>query len=219
MSARRARDKWAAKQWFRVLAPSTFGFAEIGLIPANDPDSLIGRTVEISFYDISKDITQLQIKLKFQIVDVEGDTAYTQLKLYELTRDYIRSIVRRGTSRIDAIKDIETKDGVRLRVMTMAVTQNRVKTSQKKAIRKIMFEIIDEKAKDLTFDEFIQQSVLGNIAAEIEVRAKKIYPLKKAEVRKIKVLTPTYEIPLKKPQSRVKEEKQEKQEEASAQAV
>jgi len=199
MSARRARDKWAAKQWFRVLAPSTFGFAEIGLIPANDPDSLIGRTVEISFYDISKDITQLQIKLKFQIVEVDGDTAYTQLKLYELTRDYIRSIVRRGTSRIDAIKDIETKDGVRLRVMTMAVTQNRVKTSQKKAIRKIMFEIIDEKAKELSFDEFIQQSVLGNIAAEIEVRAKKIYPLKKAEVRKIKVLTPTYEIPLKKP--------------------
>jgi len=212
MSARRARDKWAAKQWFRVLAPSTFGFAEIGIIPANEPDALIGRTVEISFYDISKDITQLQIKLKFQIVDVDGDTAYTQLKQYELTRDYIRSIVRRGTSRIDAIKDVETKDGIKLRVMTMAVTQNRVKTSQKRAIRKIMFEIIDEKAKELSFDEFIQQSVLGNIAAEIEVRAKKIYPLKKAEVRKIKVLTPVYEIPLKKPtKTKTKESAREKE--------
>lgn len=200
MSVRRARDKWVAKKWFRVLAPSTFGFAEIGLIPADDEDSLIGRTVEISFYDISKDITQLQIKLKFQIVSVEGDTAYTQLKLYELTRDYIRSIVRRGTSKIDAIRDVVTKDGVKLRVMAMAVTQSRVKTSQQRAIRKIMFGIIDEKAKELTFDEFIQQSVLGNIATEIEMRAKKIYPLKKAEVRKIKVLTPTFEIPLKKPE-------------------
>ena len=198
--SRAARDKWTLKRWFTVLASSAFGFAELGLIPANDEKSIIGRTMEVSFYDITKDISQLPIKLKFQIVKADGDTAYTQFKGFELTRDYIRSIVRRGTSRVDAIKDITTKDGVRLRVMTMAVTQNRVKTSQMKAIRKIMFEIIDEKAKALNFDEFIQESVLGRIATEIQARAKKIYPIKKAEVRKIKVLTPTYEIPLKTPE-------------------
>ncbi len=200
MSSRgRVRDKWAQKKWFTVLAPSAFGYAEIGMIPANDEESIIGRTVEISFYDISKDISQLQIKLKFQIVRVEDSVVYTQLKLYELTRDYIRSLVRRGTSRVDAIKDVITRDGVRLRVMAMAVTKNRVKTSQRKAIRKIMFELVERRASELTFDEFIQQVVLGNLATEIEIRAKKIYPLKKAEIRKIKVLTPTYEIPLKLP--------------------
>lgn len=197
--SRAARDKWMMKKWFTVLASSAFGFAELGVVPANDEKSMIGRTIEVSFYDITKDISQLPIKLKFQVVKVDGDVAYTQFKGFELTNDYIRSLVRRGTSRIDAIRDVVTKDGVRLRVMAMAVTQNRVKTSQKKAIRKIMFEIIDEKAKELTFDEFIQEAVLGRIAAEIEARARKIYPLKKAEVRKIKVLTPTFEIPLKTP--------------------
>ncbi len=198
-SSRAARDKWMMKKWFTVLASSAFGFAELGVVPANDEKSMIGRTIEVSFYDITKDISQLPIKLKFQVVKVDGDVAYTQFKGFELTNDYIRSLVRRGTSRIDAIRDVVTKDGVRLRVMAMAVTQNRVKTSQKRAIRKIMFEIIDEKAKELTFDEFIQEAVLGRIAAEIEARARKIYPLKKAEVRKIKVLTPTFEIPLKTP--------------------
>ena len=197
--SRAARDKWMMKKWFTVLASSAFGFAELGVVPANDEKSMIGRTIEVSFYDITKDISQLPIKLKFQVVKVDGDVAYTQFKGFELTNDYIRSLVRRGTSRIDAIRDVVTKDGVRLRVMAMAVTQNRVKTSQKRAIRKIMFEIIDEKAKELTFDEFIQEAVLGRIAAEIEARARKIYPLKKAEVRKIKVLTPTFEIPLKTP--------------------
>ncbi|HDI31718.1 MAG TPA: 30S ribosomal protein S3ae [Thermofilum sp.] len=199
-SSRAARDKWVAKKWFTVLASSAFGFAELGLIPANDEKSLIGRTMEVSFYDITKDISQLPIKLRFQIVKVDGDIAYTQFKGFELTRDYIRSIVRRGTSRVDAIKDIVTKDGIELRVMTMAVTQNRVKTSQERAIRRIMFEIIDEKAKNLIFDEFVQESVLGRIAAEIQARAKEIYPIKKAEVRKIKVLTSVYEIPLKTPE-------------------
>ncbi|RLE70546.1 MAG: 30S ribosomal protein S3ae [Thermoprotei archaeon] len=198
-AAREARSRWEAKRWFVILAPSAFGFAELGAAPASDEKSMLGRTIEVSFYDITKDISQLPIKLKFQIVKIEGHVAYTQLKQIELTRDYIRSLVRRGTSRIDAIMDVITKDGVELRVMCMAVTQSRVKTSQKKAIRRIMFEIIEEKSSALTFEEFVQEAVLGRIAAEIEMRAKKIYPLRKAEVRKIKVLSSVFEIPLRVP--------------------
>ncbi|HDD34375.1 MAG TPA: hypothetical protein ENG30_04410, partial [Thermofilaceae archaeon] len=62
-----------------------------------------------------------------------------------------------------------------------------------------MFEIIEEKSSALTFEEFVQEAVLGRIAAEIEMRAKKIYPLRKAEVRKIKVLKSVFEIPLRVP--------------------
>lgn len=198
--ARGARDKWAAKKWFRVLASSAFGYAELGVVPANDEKSLLGRTMEVSFYNITKDPAQLAIKLKFQIVKVDGNIAYTQFKGFELTRDYIRSLVRRGRSRVDAILDVTTSDGVKLRIMAMAVTMRRVKTSQERAIREIMFDIIEEKASKLDFDSFVQEAVLGQIAGEIMVRAKKIYPLYKAEVRKIKVLTPTFEIPLKLPQ-------------------
>lgn len=200
MSApRKARDKWAAKLWIKVLAPKAFGYAEVGYIPVTRLEDAVGRTVEVSFYDLTKDVSQIHIKLKFQIVEVEDHAAYTQLKLMELTRDYIRSLVRRGTSRVDAIINVETKDGVKLRVMAMAVTQNRVKTSQKRAIRKIMFQLISEKAQSMDFDTFVQHCVLGTLASEIEMQAKKIYPLKKAEIRKIKVLTPTKEIPLVKP--------------------
>ncbi|MEM0094106.1 MAG: 30S ribosomal protein S3ae [Thermofilum sp.] len=196
MSARRIKDKWAAKQWLRVLAPRAFGYAEIGYIPAAEPEKALGRTVEVSFYDITKDVSQIHIKLKFQIVKVENSTAFTQLKLMELTRDYIRSLVRRGTSRIDAIIDVETRDNVRMRVMAMAVTQARVKTSQRKAIRKVMFQLISSKAQSMDFDTFVQHCILGTLASEIELQARKIYPLKKAEIRKIKVLTPAREIPL-----------------------
>jgi len=199
LSVKRPKDKWAAKQWIRVLAPRAFGYAEVGLIPVTRIEDAVGRTVEVSFYDITKDVSQIHIKLKFQIVHVEDSTAYTQLKLMEMTRDYIRSLVRRGTSRIDAIMDVETKDGVKLKVMAIVVTQSRVKTSQNRAIRKIMFQLIGEKARSMDFDTFIQHCVLGTLAAEMETHVKKIYPPKKAEIRKIKVLTPTREIPLVKP--------------------
>lgn len=202
MSARKTKDKWAAKQWIKVLAPRAFGYAEIGYIPVTEPENTLGKTVEVSFYDITKDVSQIHIKLKFQIVDVENNVAHTQPKLIELTRDYIRSLVRRGTSRIDAILDVETKDNIKLRIMAMAVTQSRVKASQKNAIRKIMFQLISSKALSMDFDTFIQHCILGTLASEIEIQARKIYPLKKAEIRKIKVLTPTRNIPILKPEIR-----------------
>lgn len=177
-----------------MLAPRVFGYAEVSSIPANSAESVLGRTIEISFYDITKDISQLPVKLKFQITKVDGTTAYTQLKQMELTRDYVRSLVRRGTSKVDAILDVETADGVRLRVMSMMITQNRVKTSQKRAIRRIAFDYIAKKASSMNFDDFIQEVVLGKVASELEVLARKIYPLKKAEVRKVKVLTSAFEL-------------------------
>jgi len=196
----RTKDKWSMKKWIRVLAPKYFGFANLGFIPADEPEKALGRTIEVSFYDITKDVSQLHIKLKFQIVKVDDGIALTQLKQMEITRDYIRSLVRRGTSRVDAMMDVQTKDGVKLRVMTMAVTLSRIKTSQKKAIRKIMFQIIEERASQLDFATFVQQVVLGTIATDIQMQAKKIYPIKKVEVYKLKVLTPTYEIPVAAPE-------------------
>ncbi len=213
---RAARDRWALKKWFPVYASSAFGFAEIGEIPANTEKHLIGRTVEISLYQITGDISQIPIKLKFQIVKVINGKAYTQFKGFELARDYLRSLVRRGTTKVDGIFDVETKDGVKLRVAVMAITQHRVKTSQEKAIRKIAKEVVEKAASNLTFDEFVQEAVLGKIASEVYNKARKIYPLRKVEVRKIKVLTSTFEIPLKLPEE---VEKALKEEEKAAPVV
>ncbi len=182
------KDKWSKKMWFRVFTPPAFGLKEIAYVPANSPKHLLNRTLEVSLFELTGDFNQQHIKLKFQIKHVEGDKAYTQFKGQELTRDYIRSIVRRGTSKVEGFFDVYTKDGALLRVAGLAITLRRAKVSQKKAIRKIMKEIIEKKAQELTFDEFIRESVLGGIAKEIFEKARKIYPLSKAEIEKIKVL-------------------------------
>ena len=194
-----ARSKWALKKWYTVYASSAFGFVELGTVPANSDESLLSKVMEVSLYDITKDISQLPIKLKFQIVKVEDSKAYTQFKGFELSRDYLRSLIRRGTSKVETICDVETKDGVKLRVFVLAITMHRVKTSQKKAIRKVAREIVENKAAQLGFDEFVQEAVLGKIASEVFGSARKVYPLRKVEVAKIKVLTKTNEIALKKP--------------------
>jgi len=186
--SRRVRDKWRAKSWYTVIAPPYFGNVELGLVPASEPSKLIGRVVESTLYDITNDFSHQYLKMYFQIIDVDGKTAKTIFKGHEYSRDYLRSLVRRRTTRVDGIFNVTTKDGYKLRVAVCAFTLTRIKTSQESAIRRIMQKIVEEKAAQLTFDEFVQEAVLGKIASDIYNEAKKIAPLRHVGVRKTKLL-------------------------------
>ena len=182
------KDKWKMKDWFVIYAPEFFGSKEIGLTPADEPEKVVGRVIETTLRDLTGDFTKSHVKLYFQVYDVKGQNAYTKFKGHTLARSYIRSLVRRRTTRVDGIFNITTKDGYKLRVMGMVIAYRRIQTSQERAIRKIMQDIIYKKAEELNFADFVLQSVNGQIASEIAKEARKIYPIKRAEVRKIKVL-------------------------------
>ncbi|ACJ16007.1 SSU ribosomal protein S3AE [Thermococcus onnurineus NA1] len=182
------KDKWKMKEWYVVYAPDFFGNKEIGLTPADDPEKVIGRVIETTLKDLTGDFTKGQVKLYFQIYDVKGQNAYTKFKGHTLSRSYIRSLVRRRTTRVDGIFNITTKDGYKLRVMGMVIAYRRIQTSQERAIREIMRDIIYKKAEELNYKDFILEAVTGKMATEIAKEARKIYPIKRAEIRKIKVL-------------------------------
>lgn len=182
------KDKWRQKKWYTVVAPAAFGNVEIGKTLSDDPQKLVGRILESTLYNITEDFSQLHVKLYFRITKVEGDKAFTVFKGHDLARDYLRSLVRRGSSRIDGIFPMVTKDGYRMRVGVIALSTVRTKSSQKHNIRRIMEDVISKKNDQLLYDELVQQLVLGKIASEIYNAAKSVYPLRKIEVRKSEVV-------------------------------
>ncbi|MEB3778715.1 MAG: 30S ribosomal protein S3ae [Desulfurococcales archaeon] len=195
--ARRGRraptaDTWRQKKWYTVVAPEMFGQAPLGTTPADDPDKLIGRVMETTLFDITGDFAHVHIKLYFQVVRVEGDTAYTRFKGHELLRDYLRSLTRRKSSKITGIFDVWTKDGYGLRVTSVVFTRYRCKTSQKRLIRKAMQDIITRRAAESTLDELVKAMVFsdqeGSLALEIDEAARKIYSIRKVEIAKSKLL-------------------------------
>ncbi len=183
------RDKWKMKKWYTVITPPVFGEISIGTTPADDPAKLIGRVIEATLYDITGDYTQVHVKIKFQIIEVDGDVAKTRFKGHELARDYIKVLTRRKSSKIQGIFNVKTKDGYSLRITAFAFTSYRCKTSQKQAIRKIMRDIIIKTAQEQTLDELIQSMLFDKLSTEIFQEAKKVYPLRKVEIYKSKLLT------------------------------
>ncbi len=190
MSRRRVaiKDKWKLKKWYQVIAPPVFGGALLGTTPADDPLKLIGRVMEVTLYDITGDLTQVHVRLYFQIIEVQDTKAITRFKGHELSRDYMRSLIRRKSSKIQGIFDVVTKDGYKLRITAVTLTSYRCKTSQKRAIRKVMRDIISSQVPQMTFDEVIQAMIFGKFSQEIAEAARKIYPIRKVEIYKSKLL-------------------------------
>lgn len=192
------RDKWRGKTWYMVVAPHYFGNVELGAIPAEEPEKLIGRIIESTLYDVTNDFSHQYLKMFFQISEIDGRTARTVFKGHEYSRDYLRSLVRRRTTKVDGLFYVTTKDGYKLRLATSALTLSRIRTSQEKTIRSIMKKITNEKASILTFDQFAQEMVLGKIASDIYNEAKKIAPLRHVGIRKSKLILQVAQLPAQK---------------------
>ena len=180
-----------------VVAPSFFGNVELGAIPAQEPKQLFGRVVEATLYDITSDFSHHYLKMFFQVNEIDGKTAKTLFKGHEYSRDYLRSLVRRRTTKVDSLINLTTKDGYKLRIAVSALTLSRIKTSQEKIIRKMMDKTIHEKANALSLDQFVQEMVLGKIASDIYNQAKEVAPLRHVGIRKSKLLAAPQVAPVK----------------------
>ncbi|RLG72948.1 MAG: 30S ribosomal protein S3ae, partial [Methanobacteriota archaeon] len=192
----RLKDPWKEKEWYTVVASPPFDDVDLGETPANNPESLIGRVMETTLKDVTNDFSKQHVKLYFQIYDVKGGIAYSQFKGHDLATDYMRSRIRRGTSRVDNITTVQTKDGYRIQVQSVVITSKRAKTSQIDAIREIMGKIVSQTAENSDFNEFIREHVLGGLASEIQREAKKITRIRRVEIKKTKVLSrPKTEVP------------------------
>jgi small subunit ribosomal protein S3Ae len=184
MSERSVSKQKQQKQWYDVLAPEQFGREELGQTPADESEKVLGRTIETTLGDIRNDASENNTKLTFRISEVATDTAYTEFIKHELTRDYLRSLVRRGSSKVEAYITVLTTDDYRLQIQPVALTTKSADESQEKAIRRTMIDLVEEAASERTFEDLIDSIVEGRLSSAIYNEAKTIYPLRRVEVQK-----------------------------------
>lgn len=176
------------KQWYEIVAPKMFGEKVIGETPAVEPKQLVGRKLEISILELTKDFSKFYIKLVLKIYRLEGNKAYTRLVGHDTMRERVYRMVRRHGRRVDVIEDIKTKDGVKVRMKVVFVLLKRVGTSMKDATRKLAREKVVELATSMEFEELIGSIISGDFGNEVRRYASKAYPIASIEVRKTEVI-------------------------------
>jgi len=185
----RTKDKWREKRWVTVNAPESFNVVPIAYVPITDDENAVGRVLEVTLYDILKgDPSQHQYKMYFQIDKVNGEKASTIFKRFEYSKEFLRSLVRRGSSKINFIMDIKTKDGYIFRVKVIALTHRQLNTSRQHALRLIVRDVINKTVPEMTVDQFVQATCYSKINSDIMAAFKKVIRVRHVGLEKVKLI-------------------------------
>lgn len=187
-ASRKVKDRWKAKEWYKIYAPRMFNQAQLGETPSADATNLIGRTTEATVHDINGDFSKMHVKLKFKVQDVTGFDAHTVFIGQDLTSDYIRRLTRRKRTKTDHVIDVRTKDGYLIRVKPMSITEKRIQSSQETALRTIMDEEMRKMGEEKTISEIVKAIIDGEMARRLGTVCRVIVPIKRVEIRKTEVL-------------------------------
>ncbi|TVY25382.1 40S ribosomal protein [Lachnellula hyalina] len=197
-------DPFTRKDWYQVKAPSSFQIRDVGKTLVNRTtglknanDALKGRIFEVSLADLQKDEDHAFRKVKLRVDEVQGKNCLTNFHGLDFTSDKLRSLVRKWQTLIEANVTVKTTDDYLLRLFAIAFTKrrpNQIKkttyaaSSQIRAIRKKMTEIIQREAQSCTLTQLTAKLIPEVIGREIEKSTQGIYPLQNVHIRKVKLL-------------------------------
>ena len=143
----------------------------------NANDALKGRIVEVSLADLQKDEDHAFRKVKLRVDEVQGKSCLTNFHGLDFTSDKLRSLVRKWQTLIEANVTVKTTDEYLLRLFAIAFTKrrpNQIKkttyaaSSQIRAIRKKMTEIIQRESTSCTLSQLVTKLIPEVIGREIE---------------------------------------------------
>ena len=185
----RIKDKWREKRWVTVNAPDSFNNVPLAYVPITDDENAKGRVLEVTLYDILKgDPSQHQYKIYFQIDKVDGDKATTIFKRYEYSKEFLRSLVRRGSSKISFSIDVKTKDGYIFRIKMIALTHRQLNTSRQHALRLLAQDVLNKTIPNMTMDQFVQATCYSKINSDIMAAFKKVIRVRHVGLEKVKLI-------------------------------
>ena len=187
--ARKQRDKWKIKRWYTIRAPRhPWDFKQIGETIGESDEHIMGRIYEMTLQEFNGDFTKMHIILRFRVTEVVGRDALTTFIGHHHQTDHTRRQIRRYRGKVDDVVDVVSTDGYLVRLKPLIITQKRVQTSVKQAMRAKAAEVIRAFASKNTFSK-IQESILGGeLEGEILNAVKPIYPVKSVAIHKSQLL-------------------------------
>ena len=173
-AARKQRDKWKTKRWYTIRAPRhPWDFKNIGETIGESDEHIMGRVYEMTLQEFNGDFTKMHVILRFRVDECVGQDALTTFIGHHHQTDHIRRQIRRYRGKVDDVVDVVTTDGYLVRLKPLIITQKRVQTSVKQAMRSKTRELLLGFAAKNTYAK-LQEAILGGELEEDVRKAVKI---------------------------------------------
>ncbi|MFP4038438.1 MAG: hypothetical protein ACLFTA_01490 [Candidatus Nanohaloarchaea archaeon] len=172
------------KNWYEVQAPEIFDEEVITETPAEKEEQVVGRTVKEGLNDLMDSSDKYYADVTLKVTEVEGNKAFTEISEMSVSSEFVSRMIRTDTDRFDLVEEFETKDEETVRVKVVGATLRKASGKQHKAVRNEISQIIEERASEQTYEEFMENIFTDRIQEEFREKAEKIYPFRELEIRK-----------------------------------
>ena len=191
----RTIDIWKKKRWYKLIAPALFNNEVLGESPALDADVVEKRTITANLMTLTRDMKKQHVDVTFEVNKIQGDSAFTEMKRYEINPTFIKRSVRRNRSRVDDSFAAITIDGWKLQVKPFLLTRFSTPKSITTALRKKTRDFIIRAIAKNTRDTILHDVISMKLQRLLRDAVKNIYNLRSCEIRVLDVLGPTTEKP------------------------
>ncbi|EJW03675.1 hypothetical protein EDEG_02005 [Edhazardia aedis USNM 41457] len=201
-------DTFSKKEWFNLRVPSIFTKQITGktlvtrtTAKQNVEKLLIGRCFESNQADLftaeSSKSADCQRCFKFLVEDVRGKDAISTFNGMKVNNDKLRGFVKKWHTLIEGNALVKTTDNYLLRVFVVGQSRRvegnedsrvYIQTTKVKAIRKKMFELIDEVFRHCDINEAMDKMCSDKLGKEIEKQCSAIFPLQNCMTTKVMVV-------------------------------
>jgi len=136
---------------------------------------------------LTKSVKNQNVRMLFQVTDVDSGLAKTQVKSYEQIAYYLKRFIKVGSDLVEDSFVCKSKDGLKVRVKPFIVTKKGTSAMIISDLRQKVRELIEKDIASVTAEEYIHNVAMGKVQLGYRNEVKKIFPLKAFEFKKVVV--------------------------------
>ncbi len=178
----RTVDKWKRKQWFELVAPKEFDERQLGETVAEKEKNLANRVLKVNLGDLTGQRQRRHITVAFKVAGIEGKRAKTFVLGHKMSPGFLNRLVRRRMSKVEVTQIVETADGRKLKVKSIALSLRKLARNQETDLRNALRERMGKGCRKKQLTQLQQELIFGVAASKLFKQLKKIAPLRRVEV-------------------------------------
>ncbi len=180
--------KIVKKKWLLIRASKFFNNELLGECYVPGPEHLLGRTISANLANLTGDIRQQSVTLKFLVTSLENDAGIADVVSCEMAPSAIRRVVRKGSDRLDESFVCEIENGQKVRIKPMIITKAATNSAVHRLLRKALVSSIAKYVRKHAFESLINEIITSKLQTTVKSELKKVYPLKAVEVRALGIV-------------------------------
>ncbi|MBR9675450.1 hypothetical protein GOV05_00385 [Candidatus Woesearchaeota archaeon] len=173
------------KKWFSIYAPDFLGKKFIGETPVLESNDVLGKKVKTNLMTLTGDFRKQNMSVRFVVVDVKESSGFTTPTDFFISPSLLKKYVRRRRDRLDESLVLLTKDSKKVRVKPFVLTRNKIKSSQKSDMRKLLKLELKKVVESKDYLELFSEVVDYKLQKVVREKLSKIVPIKNFEIRVI----------------------------------